>query len=219
MSKVPIADRITPELRGLLERHGIADHAESILKYSLLDAPRVCAVIRACEMVSDIQGDTAEIGCASGGTSRMIAMLNPGRTHYACDTFQGLMDADEADGKLKNGDFANHESQLEAIRERNLDLPNLELVAGYFPESHTARMAGSKFVLVHLDTDTYRSMADGFKWFEPLMAYRGVMILDDVIGKGTEGGKRFWLEMRKRLSGRPWKLIAETNPSVMIQFI
>ena len=105
MSKLSVDERIDAELRRMFRDHGIENNAHQIMRYSLLSPARIKAVIRASDATQNLEGESAEIGCCSAGTSRLIALLNPGRRHWACDTFDGLRDAGEKDGNLKNGDF------------------------------------------------------------------------------------------------------------------
>lgn len=212
-----VAQKLTPELKNMLKERDVLDHAEGILTYSLLGSPRLTAVIRASDMAQGLEGESAEIGCASGGTTRLIAALNPDRRHWACDTFEGLLDADENDRGLKNGDFNNLDSKADGVRERCSDLPNVQVMQGYFPQCAPVEMCGAQYALVHLDTDTYKSMCDGFEFFRVRMVSGGVMILDDVIGKGTAGGKKFWTEVQA-LPDRHWQVVEENNPHVVIRF-
>lgn len=215
MSRVPFHKRITPSLRSAFDSAGIND-PERIVKYSLLNAPRLEAIVRACVATAGLGGATAEIGCASGGTTRLIALMNGGKNHYAVDTFEGLKDADAGDGGLKNGDFENRESKLDGVRSRAADLANVEVIQGYFPDCATESMQAERYALVHLDTDTYTSMRAGFEFFQSRMLSGSMMILDDVIGRGTVGGKRFWKEMQR--GNRYWRIVESNDPHVVIRF-
>jgi len=208
MSKVHWSDR-HPELIKELSARGI--HPEPVLKYSLLSSARLRAVIRACDNIANLPGITAEVGCASGGTSRLIASIT-GRQHWACDTFEGLVDADKNDKGLVNGDFKNEESVFDGVSSRLAGL-NAKVVKGRFPDCAPQEMADAQYALVHLDTDTYKSMADGFEFFQWRVVPGGYVILDDVIGKGTMGGKKFWAELDKT----GWEVIEENDPHVVIR--
>lgn len=185
---------------------------ERVVKYSLLSPKRLGGIVRACQAAERVPGATAEIGCASGGTTRLIALLC-GRRHWACDTFEGLVDAGARDPDLKNGDFSNGESTFAGVVERASDLSNVTVVQGRFPDCATAEMQEATYALVHLDTDTYESMRDGFAWFKDRIARGGFLVLDDVIGRGTAGGKQFWSEADK--SG--WSVVEQNDPQVVLR--
>lgn len=210
MSKVPWEQRYEP-LKEAFTAHGITD-PQRILRYSLLSSQRLAGIVRACESIMKIHGATAEIGCASGGTTRLIALLCK-RQHWACDTFEGLVDAGAADDDLANGDFKNHESTMQGVTERAADLGNVTFVQGRFPDCATEEMQTARYALAHIDTDTYQSMTDCFGFFAARMNCGAALILDDVIGKGTSGGKRFWAEMNRK----GWIVVEENDPHVILR--
>jgi O-methyltransferase len=190
--------------------------ADSVLSCSLLSGHRLKAMMRAIDACSEVAGDTAEIGCAAGGTTRLIASLNGGRLHWACDTFEGLVDVGEFDDGLRNGHFRKKTSELGAVRERLADLPNVQLIKGYFPQSAPQAMRFARYSLVHVDVDTYRSIHACFDFFAPRMKRGGLIVIDDVIGRGTAGGIKAWHEILAARSG--WEVIEENNPHVMVLF-
>lgn len=210
MSKIHWSVRYEP-LREMFEARGI-DRPELVLQFSLLSSQRIAGIIRACDAAQSVAGDTAEIGCASGGTTRLIALLMQ-RRHWACDTFEGLCDVGAEDDALKNGDFSNIESTFDGVSARASDLPTVRVVKGRFPDSAPEQMAAARFALVHLDTDTYLSMRDGFAFFESRVVSGGLVILDDVIGRGTSGAKLFWSDLDKR----GWEVVEENDPHVIVR--
>jgi hypothetical protein len=133
------------------------------------------------------------------------------RKHWACDTFEGLVDAGEMDPGLTNGDF--RKSTFNGVTARAADLPDVTVVQGKFPDSATPEMESATYSLVHLDTDTYESMKAGFAFFASRMARGGRMILDDVIGRGTAGAKRFWRDADKT----GWEVVEENDPQVILR--
>jgi hypothetical protein len=210
MSKVHWTERHKDLIRDLSKR-GIAP--EPVLRYSLLSSACLNAIIRACDAIKDLPGKTAEIGCASGGTSRMISLIC-GRQHFACDTFEGLVDAGEVDTDLENGYFKNKETELCSVIDRLKDIPNITIVQGIFPQSATDEM--DEFALVHIDVDTYRSMTDCFGYFASRIKVGGFIILDDVIGRHcTRGGARFWSELD--LSN--FTVVEQNDPQAVLQRI
>lgn len=192
MSKVPWQQRHGNYI-DTLQRRGI--DPEPVLRYSLLSNARIRGLVRACDaiVIDNVPGKTVEIGCAAGGTSRLIAQIC-GRTHFACDTFDGLVDVGSEDPDLYNGMFRNPDTAVDAVTARLADLPNVTVVQGAFPGAVTEAM--DTFALVHLDVDTYRSMTDCFACFAPRVNAGGFIVLDDVMGRRcTRGGAQFWAEV------------------------
>jgi hypothetical protein len=199
-----------------MERRGLASHGEQIVMHSLLDARRLMAVMDALDAIPNVLGDTAEIGCAGGGTSLLIAKLNGGRSHWACDTFDGLADCGEEDD-LQNRDFRSRRCTDAIVRARLSPQENIALLHGYFPDCAPPRMRESRFAFAHIDVDTYRSIHSAFAFFAARMSSGGFIALDDVIGRGTRGGIQAWREINADARGR-WEVVSETDPQVIVRF-
>lgn len=206
---------IGAELVRAFEARGLADEIVRVVWSSMLGSGRLRGMFAASDMARGIDGDQAEVGAGGGGTSRLMALLNPGRTHWLCDTFVGLVDAGAKDEHLKNGDFAG--TSLDQMRERVGDLANIRFVEGHFPYSAPDEMREARFAFVHLDVDTYTSMLAGFLFFAERMSPGGIMVLDDVIGKGTPGAKLFWQETLARPLDT-FEVVAECDLHVVIRF-
>jgi O-methyltransferase len=165
-------------------RHAIA--------LSLLSSSRLAAIKKAIEATSCLSGDTAEIGIASGGTSKFIALLNGGRCHWACDTFEGLVDCGKEDNGLTNHMFRN---EAKETARAFVGLLNVRMVRGYFPESAPPAMKNARYSFVHIDVDTYVSTHAAFAFFAMRMQQGGLIALDDVIERGTPGARSAWSEI------------------------
>jgi hypothetical protein len=205
-----------PGVRAELERRGLMPDSETIVMHSLLDALRRTAVMDALDAIPEVLGDTAEIGCAGGGTSLLIAKLNGGRAHWACDTFDGLADCGEQDD-LRNRDFRSRRCTDAIVRARLAPQENITLLHGYFPDCAPQRMRESRFAFAHIDVDTYRSIHAAFAFFAARMSSGGFIALDDVIGRGTRGGIQAWREINAGARGR-WEVISENDPQVIVRF-
>lgn len=206
---------ISAELVKAFADKGIAHELDTVSQTSMLSSNRLLSMIQASDLAQCVAGDQAEIGAGAGGTSRLMALLNPERTHWLCDTFVGLVDAGVKDGNLKNGEFAG--TSLEQMKSRLAGLSNIRFVEGHFPYSAPDEMRDSRFAFVHLDVDTYTSMLACFLFFVERMSPGGVMVLDDVIGRGTPGAKLFWQETLDRPHDG-WSVVTECDPHVVIRF-
>lgn len=202
-------DDIPQELAVPLRRLGLPEHEQrAVLATSLLSISRLMGLAEALELTAHVPGDTAEVGVAHGGTSRLIAKANGRRVHWACDTFQGLVDAGEHD-TLTNGEFRNPREKVEAAL---AGCHKVRFVPGYFPESAPTEMRTARFRLVHIDVDTYRSIHNCFAFFAKRMSHGGLVVLDDVIGtRGCVGAVKAFAEIRKASHGG-WSVINTANP-------
>lgn len=190
--------------------------AEFDVILSLLCTARLHALAEYLEAIGPIAGDTAEVGVAGGGTSALIAASNGGRTHWVCDTFEGLLDVGVDDTPLENGMFLNERTTLEAVQRLLAGLDNVRFVQGYFPASAPEAMKTAKFALVHLDVDTYRSTINGFEFFASRIAPGGVLLIDDALEGRAPGAQKAWQEIASR-SGQ-WSIIGCTRQQVALRF-
>lgn len=184
---------------------------------SLLSANRLRSIALCLADVEKIGGDTAEVGVAGGGTSKLIALRNPSRRHWVCDTFQGLMDVGPEDPTLQNGMFHNRVTGLpsyESVGAFLSGIANIRMVRGYFPESAPEEMKEQKFSFVHLDVDTYQSTLSGFRFFAERMSSGGILAIDDAASGKAFGVQEAW----KTLVGEGWKAVRQVEQQVVIKF-
>ena len=121
-----------------------------------------------------LEGCTAEVGVFGGVTTRMIAEVL-GRKHYAYDTYEGILGADEKKGdKHKDGQFY---CSLEDVKNYVGENDNIEYVVGMFPD--TFKQENEKFIFVHSDTDTYMGTKTSIEKFWPLIVSGGFLVIDD----------------------------------------
>lgn len=178
---------------------------------SLLSEGRLFAIGAALKVARTLPGDTAEVGVAAGGTTRLIAVSNGGKRHWACDTFDGLVDVGKYDGELTNRMFQN---VLPKVREELEGLENVRIVPGYFPVSAPPTMQAARFSFVHIDVDTYLSIRNCFEFFAARMVPGGLVALDDVLPpRGTLGAMRAWREI-----GKEREVFSLAPPQIIVRF-
>jgi len=209
------AEGIPAGLGAILTAHGLpVSEQAAILATSLLSIGRLKGLVDAIDMAAAVPGDTAEIGVANGGTSRLIALLNRGRRHWACDTFEGLVDVCEHD-TLTNGQFHNPAVKVRAVLH---GLPTVRMVGGYFPKSAGPAMKRERFSLVHIDVDTYLSIKGCFEFFSSRMSPGGIVVLDDVLERGCVGAIKAFEELKRENTGS-WTVVrADMPPQAVVRF-
>ena len=147
-----------------------------------------------CQQVIDnnIDGIVAEAGVYKGGSARLIATAFANKPVHLFDSFEGMLEDDEApSGVHKKGHFS--ETSLEEVKNYLKDLPNCIFHKGWFPE--TANFLNDEtFCFVHLDMDFYQSTKHGIDIFWPRLNKGGVMILDDWEWYACPGVKQAALE-------------------------
>jgi predicted O-methyltransferase YrrM len=123
-------------------------------------------------LTRDVQGACAEVGVYQGASAEVISHCKRNKKLYLYDTFDGFKDVGEHDKVDLQSifSFSGVEDHL-----RNLNLPNVEIVKGYFPDTAIE----DRFSFVHLDADTYVSTLKALEWFYPRMNCGGVVLLHD----------------------------------------
>lgn len=142
-------------------------------------------------------GDVLEVGSWRGGSGTVIARAFGARpqagekasvpTIFLADTFAGVVKAGTRDTYYKGGEHAN--TSADTVQELlvRAGVPNVELLAGIFPEDRGSEIADRRFVLCHIDVDVYQSARDTFEWVWPRMVPGGVVVFDDYGFYGCEG--------------------------------
>lgn len=127
-----------------------------------------------------VLGDCVEVGVYMGYSAQTIALSkDPSKKLYLFDTFSGFGDTTEDERVFLDSFFDYHDSYNKVM---SLNLPNTEVVKGFFPESSNLE-DGKVFSFVHLDVDTYNSTLEGLKYFYPRLSEGGVIVIHDYIHK------------------------------------
>ena len=141
-------------------------------------------------LVKNIEGDVVECGVWRGGMVAGIAeILGKERTYRLFDSFEGLPEAKEIDGKSavnwqknKEGRFYydNCAAEEKYAREAmNLSgASKIEIVKGWFNET-VFKNSVQKIALLRLDGDWYESTMTCLEAFYPKIVTNGVIIIDD----------------------------------------
>lgn len=151
-------------------------------------------------------GDILEVGSWRGGSGAVLAQASrrgraviPGvessapqaREIFLADTFAGVVKAGERDTYYKGGEHANTSSRTVAELFAQLELGDVTLLEGIFPDETGDRIEQRRFALCHIDVDVYQSAKDVFTWVWPRMVPGGVIVFDDYGFYGCEGVTAF----------------------------
>lgn len=168
-----------------------------------------------CRELGNVPGAMAELGVFRGEFAAAMNVLQPERTLYLFDTFEGFDPAEPAPEGLA---AAHENASAEAVLRR---LPNAEravLRAGLFPET-AAGLEAETFALVSLDADLEESTLAGLRWFASRMARGGYLLLHDWNHPGLPGVRkaleRYEAERGARLPAVP---VCDITGTLVIPF-
>lgn len=134
----------------------------------------------ASDQVTHKEGLYIELGVCTGKTINFIGALNPSKTIYGFDSFEGLPEAwEREDLVLKAGTFAFKDKDvLPPV------LPNVSLIKGWFTESLPLFVAqqtqGRPIAFLHIDCDLYTSTRTAFEAFSSLLLPGTVIVFDEL---------------------------------------
>ncbi len=172
---------------------------------SNLDADELFTLYESTKLAAKLDGDFAEVGVYKGGSARLVASQLAGKKVYLFDTFEGL--PSDTQNMLKDEPSAGwlSDTTIDLVRsfvlKSGIEENNLYLFKGYFPDDTLKQLpSNTKFSIVHLDTDRYKSTIDGLNVFYNRLVSGGRIIVHDYYCLGTPGVRiavNEFLESRK----------------------
>lgn len=166
--------------------------------YTMTSVPRLYTLYSSVDYVlkNNIEGDFVECGVWRGGSSMLIAQMLYNRNItdrklYLYDTFEGMSEPSKYD-LAHNGVDANVVYKEEFffcladlndvknnMLKTNFSNDNLVFTKGKIEDTIPARKPSGKIALLRLDTDWYESTKHELIHLFPLVAEKGVLIIDD----------------------------------------
>jgi len=150
--------------------------------------------------LTEVPGAILEVGVWRGGSGALLAWraASLGITDpvYLCDTWEGVVKTGPADIYYHDG---KHNDTSRGIVEKlvsDMQLGNVRLLQGIFPDDTAHRLDDDGFRMVHIDVDVYQSARDVFEWAWPRLSDGGVVIFDDYGCPATPGVTDFVNEQR-----------------------
>lgn len=176
------------------------------------------AFSEAYEKVKHLEGDFAEFGVYNGGGTRQLASLDPPRTVWAFDTFEGMPKEDYGGDQDKSDDPGKWKP--DAPPEKLFEgLTNVRVMKGRFIDTIPLLPSDVKFLVVHLDCDWYASYRQALECLETRLQPGATIFLDEYSENWVGAWKAIseWLErMGSRATGDQsgGKIIwhGDTNP-------
>jgi len=182
-------------------------HAETMVGLARLANVRD---LTAAALADGVPGDLVETGVWRGGTAIYLrailaALGDTGRTVWACDSFEGLPEADAerfpVDVPLRLHEHRELAVGLERVKANfaryGLLDDQVRFVPGWFRDT-LPKLATEldAIAVLRLDGDMYESTIDALTHLEPLVAPGGYVIVDDY--NGIEACRRAVTDHRER---------------------
>jgi len=159
------------------------EHINNLIKqikievHFLLGDSEAHQIYMAVKNTGKIVGDIAEVGCYSGGSSKLICEAKGNKSFYVFDTFEGLpkLTKNDTSKDFEEGSFF---ADFDRVKWYLSNYSNVHIYKGLFP-STSKPIEDKRFSFVHLDVDLYESTLDCLKFFYPRMNKGGVLISHD----------------------------------------
>lgn len=168
---------------------------EKIKTHTLVDVYRCFELWSLVKESSKVPGAIIEIGAWRGGTGALIAyraqLLELESTVYICDTFEGIVKAGKNDSSFRDGDLSNASVEDVKYLEKRLNLRNIKILKGIFPDETSHQVEDNQFRLCHIDVDVYESAKEIVDWVWDRMPIGGVIVYDDYGFESCNGIAKF----------------------------
>jgi len=145
-----------------------------------INSGRRWMVYQLLRATKDVPGDTAECGVFHGATSYAIcafaAAAGLERTHHAFDSFEGLSEPTELDGRH----WRKHDLSvgLASVQQRLARFTKVRYHKGWIPECFP-EVETLSFAFVHIDVDIHEPTRDSIAFFYPRLSEGGILVCDD----------------------------------------
>jgi O-methyltransferase len=164
---------------------------EAVRGHTLVDLYRCWELWHLLGQVREVDGDILEVGTWRGGTGALLgrraADLGLAAEIFLCDTFTGVVKTGAADRNYRGGEHADTAVPVVEQLLRRLELDNVRILQGIFPDETADAVAGRTFRFCHIDVDAYRSARDVLHWVWPRLAAGGIVVFDDFGFPSTAG--------------------------------
>ncbi|WP_419419010.1 TylF/MycF/NovP-related O-methyltransferase [Legionella sp. D16C41] len=174
---------------------------QAVKSYTLLDNMRLYEIWQLANQVTNLPGHAIEVGSWQGGSGCLIASSlaqnNKETKVFLCDTFSGVVKASSRDLFYRGGELASNE-QVVAELVKRMQLQNVTILPGIFPEETGAELEKYLFKFAHIDVDVYQSARDAFEWLFPRLTQGAIVVFDDYGFFSTNGIREYVDELQGR---------------------
>jgi O-methyltransferase len=165
---------------------------EKMSNLTTRDFLRVCSLHAIAEEIyaKPVKGSVAELGVYQGHFAKDINAVFPDRNMYLFDTFQGFSEKDkeiDIGGGFSSAAEDFSDTNVEMVLEKMSHREKVTVRAGYFPESVQETDKDERFAFVSIDTDLYKPIYDGLRFFYPRLNPGGYIFIHDYNNKDYPG--------------------------------
>jgi hypothetical protein len=134
----------------------------------------------ACAAAKNNNGEFLEMGVGMGRTINLIASLNPKKTIYGFDSFEGLPENwDKGDKVIPKGVFAVKDSNYAPSVYRNVELYK-GLFKDVLPKFKAQILRDQVIAFLHIDCDSYTPTSEVFNILESNIKPGTVILFDEL---------------------------------------
>jgi O-methyltransferase len=173
-----------------------------IKEYTLVDKYKCYELWQLIQESTKLKGAIIEVGVWKGGSAALIAkraqLSDIQDNIYLCDTFTGVVKAGEKDSLYLGGEHADASKKGVQRLLKKLNLNNIKILEGIFPEETEKFVKDENFRFCHIDVDVYQSAKDIVEWIWPKLVTGGIIVFDDYGVKGCDGITTFVNEQRRK---------------------
>jgi O-methyltransferase len=156
---------------------------EAIRRSTFVDIWRCYELWSLVGELRDVPGSVLEVGVWRGGTGALMAARAEGvgidEPVFLCDTWHGVVKSGAVDTYYRDGKHDDASPEMVERLAAQLELQNIVLLQGVFPEETGDRISDGIFRLCHCDVDVYRSAKDVLEWVWPRLSSGGAVVFDD----------------------------------------
>jgi O-methyltransferase len=164
---------------------------EKYSSYTMIPKNTFIENLKLCRNLSTIHGCVVECGVWRGGMIASIAeILGKDRNYYLFDSFEGLPEAKEIDGKdalawqrNKDNPYFFDNCKAETVYAdtamKMAEVSKYQLVKGWFSDTIPNFKFDEDIAILRLDGDWYESTMQCMEFLYPKVAKGGVIIVDD----------------------------------------
>jgi O-methyltransferase len=168
---------------------------QALRSNTLVDHYRLFELWNLVGQTSSVPGDILEIGVWRGGSGCLMARRAPERTVFLCDTFSGVVKVGDNDATYRGGEHSDTSVDIVKDLATSLNVRNIELLRGIFPDQTGDQIADRKFSFCHIDVDVYLSAKHIRDWVWPRLSVGGIVVYDDYGFSPCDGVTRYVNEM------------------------
>jgi O-methyltransferase len=149
---------------------------------ALLDSARAFVLLQTARRQKAVPGDILELGSYRCGSSLLLSANDTvaPKTLFFVDSFAGLPEVSDKDPYWRKGEMAQTNfEEIKTFLRLHLKNTPYALHKGFFPHEVDLNALKRTWSLVHIDTDLYQPTLDALRFFYPLLAPGGIVIIDD----------------------------------------